>query len=46
MQPLEKWRREPRHLPSGSHRPREPDYGNVGMGDEFSSGIATTRKHM
>jgi hypothetical protein len=25
---------------------RERDYGNVGMGDEFSSDIATTRKHM
>jgi hypothetical protein len=39
-------RREPRHLASGSHRSRERDHRHRGMGDDFSSDIATTRKHM
>jgi hypothetical protein len=45
MQPLEKRRREPRHFPSCSHRPRERDHGNVGMGNQFSSDPAPG-KHM
>ena len=44
VHPLEQSSREPRHLPTGVHRPGEGDDGNIGVGDEFSSDVAATGK--